>query len=458
MPVFSYEIPLIRRLAPIWKFDSAKEDAYGLYMREKDISSLRLTLISICLTAVGFLIVDYFRDTDYGYVLMFRGGLIPVCLLFMAYTYRRHPSPGTTQLLIQSILYINLFAFVMLGLLGEMPVFYLPNTIVLLFYMGICISGIRFRYSVVFNLVVLATFLVVTVLSTHGDYTSRIPNVVFNYLLSSIAGAFIEQSKRENFLQYTSLLQQKNELNELDQQKNKIISILSHDITAPLNSLSGLITMCKNKYIAKEEIGGYLPDVERRLDKANFLVNNLVKWSKSQIDGFKADRKPIDLSIVVLENINLFESQAKEKGIIFEVNATGDKHEVMGDFEMIKFIIRNLVSNAVKFSYPNATIAINIFEKNNTLALHIVNRGRPLDHSVVDKLFTFQVQPQAGTLEEKGTGLGLAIAQHFAQLNENRLVYISNPHNSESITFGLEWDLGKPVATFGISNAGQHFA
>jgi signal transduction histidine kinase len=425
-----------RRHFSFWKFEKSEEREYVQYMSGEDLASLRLILICITLMSAGFLAVDYYRETRFAYVVLFRGGLVLTCFSLLALTYLRALSPAAVQFFIQFILYADLFAFAMMGLFGNMPSFYFPNTIVLLFYMGSSVSGMRFRYAVVFNIVVLAIFTAMTFLTPPNDYVGRIPNVVSNFMLSTIAGAFIERAKRENFHQHTSLILQKDKLNELDQQKNRIISILSHDISAPLRSLHGIVRLFRNQHINQQEFHNLLPNLESQVGNANFLLHNLVRWSKSQLEGFKVEVKTIDLKDVVAESISLFEHQAHEKGISFQVNV---QSEVEGDLEMIKLIVRNLVSNAVKFSYPDAVIGIHMINDGHTRSLCVANRGRPLDESVMPNFFTFQVKPGEGTSHEKGTGLGLAISQHFAQLNGCRIVFIPNAMDSELITFAIEW-------------------
>jgi len=424
-------------LPTIWKFEDPDEEAYGLYMLEKDKASLRLTLICVVITALIFLVIDYYRETNYESVLVFRGGLLLLSIAFYWATYRFRLSPEAIQSLIVATLFLNFFAYTALGIFGEMPLFYYPNTVPLLLYMGMSIIGIRYRYSLVFNSVVVIVFVGVAYSFHHAYYISQIPNITINFILCTIGGAFIERGKRENFLQYTNLLRQKLQLDELNQQKNKIISILSHDISSPLISLSSLVAMYKSKHISPDELETFLPEVESRLNKANFLVHNLVRWSKSQMDGFVPEQKLISLNGLIAENMQLFEVQAREKGITFNVNIRS-MYEVFGDYEMINLIIRNLLSNAVKFSYPNEVIHLQALNNDQKVLICVSNKGRPIDPSLIEKLFSYQIKPQIGTSRERGTGLGLAIAQHFAEINGGRIFYKGDPENKEVTMFCLE--------------------
>ena len=424
-------------VSTFWKFADADEDAFGLYMLEKDKASLRLTSICVFLTAGIFLVIDYHRDTNYQYVLIFRGGLLLVSVLFYWASLRLMLSPDRIQSLIVATLFINFFAYTALGIFGSMPTFYYPNTVPLLLYMGMSIIGIRYRYAVVFNSVLLLLFIGVSHGFSNAYYISQIPNITINFILCTIGGAFIERGKRENFLQYTSLLHQKLQLDELNQQKNKIISILSHDISSPLISLSSLFAMYKSKHITPQELEVFLPEVESRLNKANFLVHNLVRWSKSQMDGFIPEQKIINLNVLIHENLQLAEVQTKDKGIQVNVS-TQPMLEVFGDYEMINLIVRNLLSNAVKFSYPNGVIKIQAFCNEKKVLICISNKGVPIEDSVVKKLFSYQIKPQFGTSRERGTGLGLAIAQYFAHINQGRIFYKGDPSDPEMTTFCLE--------------------
>jgi signal transduction histidine kinase len=404
----------------IWSFSRKEEEAYARYRHSKEIQYFRLFLGSLAAITAIFLIVDLARPVVYMYVAIFRGSLIFILMTFLSITYMRRMTPMTVQLMLLAAFIISYGCYITMSKMAKMPSFTLPNVFLLLMYMAMTFSGLRFRIAVILNFSVFIVFVLHALYENNLYHQSQFPNLSTNLLLSAIAGAFIENDKRFNYRQYTNLLGQKNMFDELNQQKSKIISILSHDIAAPLRSLSGLLDMHKTNSLTQQEFETYLPDVRARLDNASSLVYSLVRWSKSQIEGFHVDSVHIDVAELLRENSALFAGQAQEKNIRFDIHAE-PSIQAQGDCEMVKLIVRNLMSNAVKFSFPGKDVVVTATRQQGNVVIAVTNEGKPLGQETRETLFTYSVISSSGTANEKGTGLGLAMAQHFARLNHGAI-------------------------------------
>lgn len=214
-----------------------------------------------------------------------------------------------------------------------------------------------------------------------------------------------------------------------------MISILSHDVSAPLQSISGLLTTYEKNQITKEELDRFLPEVRTRVDKVSFLVYSLVRWAKSQLKGFRVQRVVVDLEPLLQENVALVNPFVKEKSISVHIDCPPGL-KVLADHEMVNLIIRNLVSNVVKFTPKEKSIFLKAFRNHAMVILEVSNEGDPIPEDVRKKLFTLKTKSGLGTANESGTGLGLAISQQFAVLNGGR-IYLEERTGSVN-TFRVE--------------------
>ena len=226
----------------------------------------------------------------------------------------------------------------------------------LFFYTGVTVSGLRFRYGLMINTGVFLAFIIVTDLKDDAFYKSQEPNLFLNLLASLIARRIYRKAKtKTNFRQFA-------ELDVLNQQKGRIISILSHDVASPLQSTSGLLSTYSKNQITKEELDQFLPKVKARLEKVSFLVYSLVRWSKSQMEGFKVRKEVVDMKSVIEENVAMVETIGRRKRNCYHDDCQSGL-QAFADHDMVNLILRNLLSNAVKFTPQGRAITIKAFRQ-----------------------------------------------------------------------------------------------
>lgn len=412
----------------VWKFAEPEEEKYARHVLANDLTAFRLFTISTVMIAALFLIVDMTRPVDFLWVVVMRCSLALFYILLLVMSYYRKLSANELQVMVVIQIVVTYVIYFIQAFLARMPFFFLTNVLLLFFYTAITVSGIRFRYGLTINIAVFLFFMLIT--ETNGDpfYRSQEPNLFLNLMASMIAGGFIENQKRKNFRQFTAL-------DVLNQQKGRIISILSHDVASPLQSTSGLLATYSKNQITKEELDQFIPKVRARLEKVSFLVYSLVRWSKSQMEGFKVRMEVVDVKSVIEENVIIAKPLAEEKEISVRVDCTAVLLSY-GDPDMINLILRNLISNAIKFTPHGGAITIKAFQHESKVLLQVSNEGDPIPESVREKLFTFQVKPVQGTADEQGTGLGLAMSQQFAVLNGGK-IYLA-PRSGAENTFVVE--------------------
>ncbi len=385
-----------------------------------------------------FIIIDFYRDVNYPVVAALRGVLLLAATSIFVYASRRKLMPK--QIDVFSILILSLqalFAFVT-AFYGRMPSFFFTNTSITILVFVTTISGLRFRHGFIFNIIYLFWFWFFSWhLQPDPFYFSQYANIFLMFIYSTIAGTLIENRRRKTYLQYEDLLRQKKLTEELNQQKNKIISVLSHDVASPINSLAGLLHLQESGRVTAEEVKPFMKDVRRRLDNVSTLVYGLVRWSRAQLEGFVPEKKVIDMAVLISEIAELFRPAASDKSIQIKIQASKPLL-VFTDEEMIRIALRNLVSNAIKFSKADSIVSILAFIKDETVIVKVINKGATLSPGVVEKLFTYGVTSGEGTSGEKGTGLGLAMASYFVKSNGGKIFFEGYDEINETISFVIE--------------------
>jgi PAS domain S-box-containing protein len=213
------------------------------------------------------------------------------------------------------------------------------------------------------------------------------------------------------------------QLNILNAQKDKFFSIIAHDLKNPFNSIMGyseLIVMevQEKNYQAVEEYAGIiLSSSARALD----LLGNLMEWAKSQTGRIIYNPTRIFLADVVDEVVELFDQIASQKDINIQKNIPSEI-EISADKDMISTVVRNLVSNAIKFTEQGGEISIFTKENSNSFTLCIKDLGVGIPDGVLEKLFKFDANyTTLGTRNEKGSGLGLILCKEFIDKHKGRI-------------------------------------
>lgn len=264
--------------------------------------------------------------------------------------------------------------------------------------------------------------------------------VVFVYLFTQnkrIARNLIRQKQE---LENTTLeiIRQKEELGQLNQVKDRFFSIISHDLRNNLTTMKLYFDLVSNKDYTPDESNKELTSqisgsVENTID----LLENLLVWAQAQVKGVDVNPGIIDLYAVARDNINLLNGTAHHKGITL-VNQTTEGLHVYADPDMVNLVVRNLVSNAVKFTRPGGTITIASSPGKKHMSLAISDNGVGISPEAREKLFVKNQNPTTlGTGNEKGTGLGLLLCKEFIEKNRGTISVSSVEGEGSTFTITL---------------------
>ncbi len=210
------------------------------------------------------------------------------------------------------------------------------------------------------------------------------------------------------------------ELERLNQVKDKFFSIISHDLRSPINALSGLLDLLDKGAVSAEELPKHVRELKTRFNHTRALLNNLLDWTLLQMDKLNVQKGKIDLKKLVDENIQLLsDTPGKEIQLINEV---GPNTIGYADSNTINLVIRNLITNAIKFTNDKGEVKVSAVPRGNEWVVSVKDNGVGMATEVLRILFD-KTAPYTtrGTANEKGTGLGLILCKEFVEKNGGRI-------------------------------------
>jgi signal transduction histidine kinase len=234
---------------------------------------------------------------------------------------------------------------------------------------------------------------------------------------------------RKNKTKANVLLNQKNneielknlKLKESNLQKNKLFSIISHDLRSPVNSLSQIFDMYAAQQISDEEFKDWLPEVNKNISSTRLLIDNLLNWASETLNEAQVEKSTFLLNPEVNSLYDLFYSPLREKNIQFENKVTED-FKIYVDVNTLKLVVRNLISNAIKFCNAEDKISISAthFEKFDRICIQ--DTGVGMTSEVAKHLFSnSSITSSLGTNKEEGKGVGTVLCKTFIEENGGRI-------------------------------------
>ena len=202
------------------------------------------------------------------------------------------------------------------------------------------------------------------------------------------------------------------QLEQSNNVKNQLFSILAHDLRSPMTNMLHLLQITKKGEVSYEQFRQISDMLEADLIYNNQLLENMLNWAKSQMDGIILYKKKLKLEPLIAENIHLFESVAARKKVKINCHVPSNT-EVIADENILRLALRNAVSNAIKFSTHDKSINITIAEQGDKMLLQVRDNGIGMTQQQLDKLYTLHISSTTGTEKEKGAGLGLKITKEM---------------------------------------------
>ncbi|TBV25454.1 ATP-binding protein [Meridianimaribacter sp. CL38] len=229
----------------------------------------------------------------------------------------------------------------------------------------------------------------------------------------------LEEKNKQIELQNEAILEQTHHLEEVNKVKDRLFSIVSHDLKDSISSIKGFIDLLREDSLTKEEFYELIPELSENADNASLLLFNLLNWSKSQMQNLESNPELFNIQDVFHNKMGLIEQKVEQKRIVLIDESQRDF--VYADKSMIEIVIQNLLTNAVKFSRIGDAITVSNRDQNGKSLICVEDTGVGISPENLNKLFKNNTFTTIGTKNEKGTGLGLTICKELVELNDGRI-------------------------------------
>ncbi|UYZ64834.1 ATP-binding protein [Hymenobacter weizhouensis] len=262
-------------------------------------------------------------------------------------------------------------------------------------------------------------------------------------LLAAVAALYRgrqQQQRANRLLQHknTAISRQKEELDRLNQTKNTLFSIISHDLRSPLSSLYSLLSLLNLGTLPPEKLAVHSARLTRMLDGTLHLLDNLLNWSAAQMQGEGAARpERVRLDSLIEETLLLLLGDAERKEIQL-INQVQTPLLARADVNMARLVLRNLLSNALKFTPPGGTVTVTAAPQGSSWQVTVRDTGVGIDPAYYDNISGLTgPHTTLGTASEKGTGLGLRLCRDFVDRNGGQLWFESELGRGTTFHFTL---------------------
>jgi two-component system, sensor histidine kinase and response regulator len=242
--------------------------------------------------------------------------------------------------------------------------------------------------------------------------------------------AAIEQQKEE-------IQSQAETLQQLNQLKIKLFSVISHDLRGPMATLHALLDLLTHKRLSQDEFISISEKLKTSMGVTQRTLENLLNWSMSQMEGLKTKPKTVDIHYTIEEACDLMGEAAWKKNISIEKKLDGPLL-VKADSDQLQLILRNLIHNAIKFSKPYENISVSASRESDFCVVSVEDSGIGMTKAELETVASSKHHfSKTGTMQEKGTGLGLLLCQEFIKLNGGEIAIRSSINQGTVVSFTL---------------------
>lgn len=232
------------------------------------------------------------------------------------------------------------------------------------------------------------------------------------------------------------LERQTTELRRLNRLRNKLFSIVTHDLKNPVYGLRNMFQHIQENDLPAEHVKQMVPEMINDLNYITGLLENVLQWSVNQMKSSSTHPQVLDAVKIVKDVAGVFHLQAAAKKIEIKVDI-GEAVYIYADKEMVNLVLRNLVSNAIKFTPVNGAVTIGLHCKKPMAEFFVQDNGIGMSPSVREKVNRSDHYTTQGTANESGTGLGLILCREFLAKNGGRLYVESRQYKGSTFSFQL---------------------
>lgn len=262
-------------------------------------------------------------------------------------------------------------------------------------------------------------------------------SLFIGFLILGFSVYFTQRANREKRNLITKITEQNKTLEEDNIHKQKLLSIIGHDVKNPLSSVYSIsdFLMDNSNSIDTNEVNTYLTIINKSVKNALNLLDNLLLWSMNKMGKLTYNFSDINLKTIIDKTIELYDSNITEKNLKITVNV--DNPIVNADENTLSAIFRNLLNNAIKFTSNNGIIKIETEANGNFIKVKVIDNGKGLTEEEIKNILSNEQLITTSSKSESSTGLGLQIVKDFVKINKGELFIKSNPNKGTEFSFTL---------------------
>lgn len=218
------------------------------------------------------------------------------------------------------------------------------------------------------------------------------------------------------------LLESERTLKELVKAKDRYLSVLAHDLRSPFQGLMGVLGVLNKDFetMHKSEVKEFLVLVENSLRNLFDLLDNLLQWSKMHTGTLESEKTEVSLSKIIDEIVEIYQQNAMLKNVVLMPDLQ-ENIKIYASENMLRSIIRNLISNAIKFTPQGGYVKVKALKIDDSVEIRVSDTGIGISKENLKKLFTDEKISSEGTEREKGSGLGLVLTKEFVELHKGTI-------------------------------------
>lgn len=393
------------------------------YNYAEDKHSFSMGALVATLINLIFIPIEYARILEFDTAFVFR--VLTIVLYSIVYLIIRnyHGSARSFQMLSMIIILLAALLCIANDYYADVYPLYLANIIVALIFFLYILSGLYFSLGLITHIIILTLFtLYGWRFEAQNKYIlQELPDVISLSVLAAYAGYLVQKNRYNRYQQslliakqYEEISKENEKYHKLNTVKDRLLSILSHDIRSPLDSLQGFVHLLENKLLNKEETDELLPALKTKLSRTTEFVGHTLLWTKNQIGGFSPNLTTMNVKDLLQKTVDLYEHHIREKNLQVNIQCL-NKLYIRADEEMAYIVARNLLNNAIKFTPRGKLIVLMAEEKEDTIIISVIDQGVGISEEQIEHIFNIIQQPSLGTRGEKGTGLGLSLSKEFME-------------------------------------------
>jgi two-component system sensor histidine kinase/response regulator len=372
-------------------------------------------------------------------VLFMTGIFLAIFIIYCFSRFRNKTSAGISILLLINNLMLIINYYYNSGING-------PSTIVFALSFLITVSIAPKKYFWLWlplNMVIVLCLLFFEfknpgmVKNTYPNVAAKFTDIGFTYVLCVavilLITSFIRNSyynEREITVQKTLALEASNDT------KNKLLSILAHDLKEPLASIQGFLELLTEYKLEDSERLNMEKQLLSRTKDTAYILANVLSWTKGQMEAVQINLKPLPLKQTLYSTLHVMGGIAKEKGIELR-HLINEEICVLGDRDMLQLVVRNLIMNAIKFTFAGGDIVVWARVQQNECIISVKDNGAGIPLEQQHAIFSPALKPTFGTGNERGVGLGLMLCKEFTELQGGQLSFKSEPGAGSTFTINL---------------------